>query len=543
MDVRAGRVIRRFLIFGAVPTNIVAAVLGWLYWRPLLLLLIPLLPLTIVGLSDIFQKRRSILRNFPVLGHGRYLMESLRPELHQYFIESNTNGLPFDRLRRDKMYQRAKRQLDTLPFGAQRDMYQPGYEWIDHSILARSNHNIDPRIMIGGPHCSQPYNASLLNVSAMSYGSLSPNAVLALNEGARIGNFAHNTGEGGISPYHLQGGGDLIYQLGTGYFGSRNPKDGTFCPERFSEKAALPTVKMIEIKLSQGAKPGHGGILPAQKLTPEIAEIRGVPMGMDVLSPPAHTAFSTPRGLLEFVTVLRDRSGGKPVGIKMCVGYRREIIALCKAMHETGIYPDYISVDGGEGGTGAAPMEFSNSVGHPLEDGLAFMINALVGYNLRPHIRVMAAGKITTGFDMVSRLALGADACYSARGMMFALGCIQALTCNTNHCPTGVATQDPQLYQGLVVSAKRDRVANFHHGVVSSLMEILGASGLSSPDELRPEHIHRRISHMEVKTYAEIHHFIPPGSLLDESAIPLTFRPWCQGVTADSFVPLAAAVH
>jgi len=379
------------------------------------------LPIIIIGFYDYFQTRHAIRRNFPIIGHFRYLLETIRPEIQQYFIESDTSGRPFDRSQRSLIYQRAKNVRDTVPFGTLHDVYEVGYEWFNHSINSLHLHQGDLRVTVGGPECTQPYSASIFNISAMSFGSLSKNAVLALSGGAKINNFAHNTGEGGISPYHLEGGGDLIWQIGTGYFGCRT-SDGHFNPDTFAERASHPHVKMIEIKLSQGAKPGHGGILPAAKVTPEIAAIRDVPMGEDILSPPYHSVFSTPIGLLEFVDKLRKLSGGKPIGFKLCIGKRREFLAICKAMIETGITPDFIAVDGGEGGTGAAPLEFTNRMGAPLIESLIFVHNSLVGYGLRDQIRIIASGKVTSGYSMVKRLALGADICYSARAMMMGRG-------------------------------------------------------------------------------------------------------------------------
>ena len=389
------------------------------------------------------------------------------------------------------------------------------------------------RVSIGGPDCSKPYSASLLNISAMSYGALSQNAILALSQGANLGNFAHNTGEGGISPYHTGGGADLIWQIGTGYFGCRT-EDGGFSETLFEAKASLDSVKMIELKLSQGAKPGHGGILPAAKLTPEIAGIRHVSMGKDVNSPPGHRVFDTPIGLLEFIARLRELSGGKPVGFKLCVGKRREFLSVCKAMVKTGITPDFIAVDGGEGGTGAAPLEFSNHIGAPLVEGLIFVHNALIGYGVRDHVRVIASGKVTSGFALLKRLALGADACYSARGMMLALGCIQALKCNSNHCPVGVATTNPALMKGLVPEEKCDRVANFHKETIQSLSEMLGALGLSSPEELQPWHVLHRTTPTETKHYGELYDFLDPGELLTEP-LPNDYRRACHAASPDTF--------
>ena len=489
------------------------------YWHPAFYAELLLAPLTILGLWDMYQDKHAILRNFPIIGHFRYMLEGIRPEIQQYFIEPNTDGRPFSREQRAVVYQRAKAELDTQPFGTQHDPYGERYEWIAHSLRAVHAPEHPPRITLGGDQCSQPYAASLLNISAMSYGSLSKHAILALNGGAAKGGFAHNTGEGGISPYHLEPGGDLIWQIGTGYFGCR-AKDGGFDAGRYRENATRPTVKVIELKLSQGAKPGHGGILPAKKVTQEISEIRGVPMGQDVLSPPGHKAFHTPIGLLEFIQTLREESGGKPVGFKLCIGQPWEFAGICKAMVETGIRPDFITIDGGEGGTGAAPLEFANHMGMPLLDGLAWAHNMLVGFELRDQLKIIASGKVVTGFDMLVRLAAGADLCSSARAMMFSLGCIQALRCNNNDCPAGVATQKEHLVEGLVVEDKVPRVANYHHATVHSLMELLGAAGIRHPDDLRPHHVHRRISPTQVVTYADIYRYIEPGCLLSEPYPP-----------------------
>lgn len=507
--------------------------LSAIFYPPLLWSMVVFGPLIALGIYDYFQKKHAVLRNFPIVGHFRYFFEAIRPEIIQYFIESDTEGKPFSREQRSVVYQRAKGVRDTVPFGTLQDVYEVGYEWVNHSLRPHHLRPAEMRVTVGGANCTQPYSASRFNISAMSFGSMSKNAILALNKGAKKGNFAHNTGEGGISPYHLQGGGDLIWQVGTGYFGCRTP-EGSFCPDTFAEKATLPNVKMIEIKLSQGAKPGHGGILPAAKLTREIAEIRDVPMGKDVLSPPAHTTFSTPVELLEFVAKLRELSGGKPVGFKLCVGKRREFLAICKAMVKTGITPDFIAVDGGEGGTGAAPLEFTNHIGAPLIEGLIFVHNALVGFFLRDKIRIIASGKVITGFEMVKRLALGADICSSARGMMMALGCIQALKCNTNHCPVGVTTQNPDLVAGLVVEDKYKRVANFHQGLMKSVCEIMGAMGIEDPGDLHPWHIMRRTSATEIKHYGEIYEFLSEGDLCKED-IPQSYRRALQAACEDSF--------
>lgn len=510
---------------------------GGVFFPALHWILALLSPVLVTGIVDMFQTKHSVLRNFPVIGHFRYWLELIRPEISQYFIESNSDGVPFSREQRSVVYQRAKRALDTLPFGTQKNLYEVGYEWVSHSIVPAHVDANHLRVTVGGPDCKQPYSASLLNVSAMSFGSLSKNAIRALNQGAKIGGFAHNTGEGGLSPYHLENGGDIIWQIGTGYFGARTPEGG-FCPNNFQKRATLPQVKMIEIKLSQGAKPGHGGILPGAKVTQEISEIRGVPMGVDVISPPGHSVFTTPIGLLEFVKQLRDLSGGKPVGFKLCIGRRREFLAICKAMVSTGITPDFITVDGGEGGTGAAPVEFSNHIGAPLREALIFVHNSLVGYSLRDRIRIIASGKVTTGFDVVTKLAVGADMCNSARAMMMALGCIQALQCNTNKCPVGVATQNPELVRGLVTADKAPRVASFHKETLKSVAEILGAMGLTSPRHLRPWHVMRRTSFTETKHYGELYHFIESGDLLREP-LPKDFARACAAASPETFRHLA----
>lgn len=473
------------------------------YWPNGLWSLLIILPLFILGMMDLLQTRQAIRRNFPVIGNFRYLFEMIRPEINQYFIESNTDGTPINRENRSVVYQRAKKVTDTIPFGTQQDVYREGYEFVGHSMRP---HHIDPktlRVTVGGPLCKQPYNASIFNISAMSYGSLSKEAILALNGGAKDGGFAHNTGEGGLSPWHLENGGDLIWQIGTGYFGCRNEK-GQFDGKLFTEKANDARVKMIEIKLSQGAKPGHGGILPKEKLNHEIAKIRNVPLGADVISPPGHSAFSTPRELLAFAQNLRELSGGKPIGVKLCVGREEEFLSLCKAMVETGSYLDYISVDGGEGGTGAAPLEFSNSVGMPGVDGVVFVVNALKGFGLKDKIRVFASGKLTTAFGLIRLMCLGVDVMYAARPFLLSLGCIQALRCNTNECPTGIATQDPHLTKGLVVADKRSRAKNFHEQTLKAVAEIIGAMGLHSHRDLNPSHLRRRISDFEIKSWKHL---------------------------------------
>ncbi|MCB0393369.1 MAG: FMN-binding glutamate synthase family protein [Bdellovibrionales bacterium] len=496
-----------------------------------------LIPVFVVGVSDTFQKRKAVLRNFPVIGHFRYMFEAIRPEIQQYFVEDDVNGTPISREFRSVVYQRAKSELDTVPFGTQRNVYDVGYEWANHSIAPR---HVDPksiRVVVGGPDCSKPYSASPFNISAMSFGALSNRAILSLNGGAKLGNFYHNTGEGGLSDYHKEPGGDVVWQIGTGYFGCRN-RDGTFSSEMFKDNVAYPHVKMVEIKLSQGAKPAHGGILPAAKITPEIARIRGVELGKDVISPPFHKEFNTPIGLLKFVEKLRTLSGGLPVGFKLCVGHPHEFIAIAKAIMETSIYPDYIAVDGGEGGTGAAPLEFSNSLGTPLDEGLVFVHDVLTGFGIRDKIKIVSTGKIITAFQILNKMALGADIAASARGMMLALGCIQARRCNSNHCPVGVATQDPSLVKGLDVTDKTHRIFNYHRKTIDALAELMGAIGVESPAEINRSHINRRISRMEVKTYEDIYPSVGVRSFLSRD-IPEKFKPLLSAALSDSFKKVA----
>ncbi|NCO52066.1 MAG: FMN-binding glutamate synthase family protein [Deltaproteobacteria bacterium] len=493
-------------------------------------LFVALGPLAVIGIYDMLQTRHTILRNFPLLGHFRYLFESIRPEIHQYFIESDDEEHPFSREKRSIVYQRSKGSLDTFPFGTHRDVYRVGYEWINHSIRPVEADPDNAWVQVGGPDCDKPYRASLLNISAMSFGALSANAIRALSQGAKEGGFYHNTGEGGISPYHLEGGADLVWQIGTGYFGCRDAA-GNFCPDTFAERASQDAVKMIEIKISQGAKPGHGGILPAAKVSSEIAAIRAVPLGQDVLSPPGHSAFSTPLELLQFVATLRRLSGGKPVGFKFCVGEPREFYAICKAMLETGVSPDFITVDGGEGGSGAAPLELTNSVGFPLYDGLAFVHRALVGAGLRGQVRLVAAGKITTGFHLVTRLALGADICCSARGMMFSLGCIQALKCNSNSCPTGIATQNPRLARGLVVADKAPRVTAYQRATVRAALELMGISGTGRQREELRRRICRRTDSGQHQTFAELYPCLETDSLTQGGCSPEEQSLWQQAQT------------
>ncbi len=489
--------------------------------------------LGLLGIRDLIQTKHSVLRTYPIAAHLRFLLEHIRPEMRQYFFESETDGLPFSRSARAVVYQRAKMQLDKRPFGTQLDTDKPGYEWLRHSMAPAAVTDAPFRISIGGPDCRQPYSASVFNISAMSFGSLSANAIRALNRGAKLGGFAHDTGEGGYSPYHREGGGDVIWEIGSGYFGCRQG-DGGFDAEKFALAAANSQIKMIEIKLSQGAKPGHGGVLPGAKVTAEIAAIRGVPEGRDCNSPARHSAFSTPRELCGFIAKLRELSGGKPVGFKLCIGQPWEFLGVCKAMRETGVYPDFIVVDGKEGGTGAAPLEFADHIGAPLREGLVFVRDALAGIDARDRVRLGCSGKIVTAFDMAVAFALGADWCNSARGFMFSLGCIQSLSCHTDRCPTGVATQDPARMRALVVEDKTTRVGNFHHAMLHSLAEITAAAGLEHPQDFRPEHFSRRVSEREVMSFAELYPPLPKGALLGVIEDTKWRRMW-EMASADSF--------
>ena len=491
-----------------------------------------LIPLLMLWLYDLFQKEHTILRNFPVLGHLRFILEFFRPEIQQYFIANDNDERPFSREIRSVIYQRAKNVRDTIAFGTDHDISKVGYTWVLHSLAPKHVSEVDPRIVIGGPDCKKPYCASRLNISGMSFGALSGNAIMALNKGAKIGGFIHGTGEGGLSPYHLQGG-DLTFQLGTAYFGCRDA-EGHFDAEEFKKIARRPEVKMIEIKLSQGAKPSHGGILPAAKLTQEIADIRKVKMGADVISPPAHSAFDSPKGLLQFIKRLRNLAEGKPIGFKLCLGRRSEFLGICKAMLETNILPDFITVDGAEGGTGAAPLEYTDHVGDPLEAGLVFIHNALVGINVRDKIRIICSGKITTGFDMIMYIALGADICNSARAMMMSLGCIQSKQCNANTCPTGIATQNPRLERGLVVEEKKHRAANFHKNTMKSFLEMIGSMGLTTPSDLSPLFLMRRVSPESVKPLSDVYDYLSPGQLLGKG-VPDQFKKHWELAQADKF--------
>ncbi len=471
--------------------------------------------LSVVGWYDLRQSKSSVRRNYPVIGHLRYMLETIRPEIRQYFLENNTEATPFSRNQRSLVYARAKGETDKRPFGTQLDVQANGFEWLNHSLMPTVLESHDFRITIGGPACKQPYEASVFNISAMSFGALSANAIQALNAGALRGRFAHDTGEGSISAWHRLHGGDLIWEIGSGYFGCRD-EAGHFSEDRFKANALDPQVKMIELKLSQGAKPGHGGVLPGPKVTPEIAAARGVPVGQDCVSPAAHRAFATPMEMMHFIARLRELSGGKPTGFKLCIGHPWEWFSIVKAMLETGITPDFIVVDGAEGGTGAAPLEFTDHVGAPLQEGLRLVHNTLVGVNLRDRIRIGASGKVVSAFDIVRAIAIGADWCNSARGFMFALGCIQAQTCHTGQCPTGVTTQDPIRQQALVVPDKAERVYNFHQQTLHALQELVQAAGLQHPSDITADHIVRRVNENDVRLLSTLLPTVRPGALLGD---------------------------
>jgi len=498
--------------------------------------------LTLLGLRDIRQTRHAVLKNYPVLGHIRFLFEKIRPEIRQYLIESDQEEQPFSREQRSLVYQRSKGAEDKRPFGSHERVYEAGYSWLTHSVQPTHFDSTDFRVTIGGPDCKHPYDASLYNISAMSFGSLSANAIAALNQGAKLGNFAHDTGEGGISRYHRQGGGDLIYEIGSGYFGCRH-EDGSFNPTRFAEQAADDQVKMIELKLSQGAKPGHGGMLPFAKITPEIAEAREVPMGKDCISPASHSAFNGPLELMQFIGRLRELSNGKPVGFKLCIGHRREFMCIVKAMLETGIVPDFIVVDGTEGGTGAAPLEFANHVGMPMVEGLTFVHNTLRGAGLRDQVKIGAAGKIVSAFDIARALSLGADWCNSARGYMFAIGCIQAQACHTNHCPVGVTTQDPLRQKALVVPDKAKRVHRFHANTLQALGDMAAAAGLDDPRDFLPYHFMTRRADGRMTESSDVYEYLREGFLLDDGDDNPIYRNRWKRADPHSFDPPDLVVH
>ncbi len=486
----------------------------------------------VIGYIDIYISHSNLRRNYPVVAHIRYLLEYIRPEIRQYFIANNIEEKPFSRESRSLVYRRARSLPDTLPFGTEMDILEDGYLTAEHSLSPKEVAEEDKRVLFGGSQCTQPYNASRLNISAMSFGALSANAILALNKGAKRGGFAHNTGEGGLSPYHLQFGGDIIWQIGTGYFGCRN-QEGRFDADAFQQRATLEVVKMIEIKLSQGAKPSHGGILPAAKVSEEIAKIRLVEAGKDVVSPPAHSAFHDPKGLLKFVQQLRQLSGGKPIGFKLCLGKKSEFLSICKAMLETKIFPDFITIDGAEGGTGAAPLEFSNRLGTPCLEAIYYVNQVLIGLDIKDQIRLIASGKTASGFDLLAKVALGADIVNAARTMMLALGCIQAQACNTNKCPTGITTQDPARGKAVNVDSKHIHVANFHAQTVNSFMNLCGAMGYEHPDKLRPCDLYRRFD-QGLMHFDEIYSPLESGQLLTGD-IPKTYAVDWQKASAEYF--------
>ncbi|HET7315606.1 FMN-binding glutamate synthase family protein [Salinisphaera sp.] len=493
-----------------------------------------------VGLLDLLQPKHALLRNYPLIARFRWLFEKIRPEIRQYLLESDTEAAPFSREQRSQVYARSKGENDASPFGTEQNVYAEGHEWLAHSMAARKPSETPPRVHIGGPDCSAPYSASTLNISAMSFGALSANAIRALNKGAAQGGFAHDTGEGSISVHHRRYGGDLIWELGSGYFGARAP-NGRFDRTQFVDRANDDQVKMIEIKLSQGAKPGHGGVLPGAKVTPEIAEARGVEVGQTCESPPYHTAFSTPIEMMEFIADLREGAGGKPVGFKLCIGHGWQFMSLAKAMLKTGITPDFIVIDGAEGGTGAAPLELSDSVGTPLREGLVWAHNTLVGAGLRERIKIGASGKITSGFRMAANMALGADWCNTARGFMFAVGCVQSQSCHTDRCPTGVATQDPRRQRALVVPYKADRVYHFHRATVAAMQEVVATVGLDHPDQLAPEHLCRRTRDSEIQSADQVYRFLKTGELLVASNKRGRYETAWARAQAESFLPRSHA--
>jgi glutamate synthase domain-containing protein 2 len=502
----------RYLAFIACVLVCALAFAGWELGLGVRLVALASAVLVVIGLADLAQKRSTLRRNYPLICHVRFFFEYVRPMLRQYVVESDNEEVPFSHVQRAVVKQRAKNILDVRPFGSELDMYAERYEWLNHSIRPSRIDDHDFRIDVG-TQCAAPYSASVFNISAMSFGAISPNAIRALNEGARRGRFYHDTGEGSLSAYHRENGGDIVWELGSGYFGACE-RAGVFSEARFAEKAVLDQVRMIEIKLSQGAKPGHGGVLPAPKVSAEIAATRGVAMGEDCISPARHSAFDTPEGLLHFVARLRELSGGKPTGFKLAIGHPWEWFGIAKAMTTTGILPDFIVVDGGEGGTGAAPLEFTDHVGAPLREALMLVHNTLVGLDLRERIRIGASGKVITALDLARTLAIGADWCNAARGFMFALGCIQSQSCHTDRCPTGVATQDPRRWNKLDVPDKASRVASFHDNTLRALKELLQAAGLEHPSELGPEHVIRRISSNQVRSLASLYRFLEPGELL-----------------------------
>jgi glutamate synthase domain-containing protein 2 len=534
VKLRLGRLTTWILVFALFLLGLALKPVGVAAW------IVVAIPgcLSLLGLWDVLQPQHSVLRNYPVIGHVRWIVEMIRPEIRQYLLEDEDEATPFSRAQRSLVYQRAKGVSSDHPFGTLIDPYARDYEFMQHSL--RPALPADPksfRITIGNDQCAQPYSASVFNISAMSFGSLSANAIRALNKGAALGGFYHDTGEGSVSPYHREFGGDIVWEVASGYFGCRT-SEGRFDPEKFAAQATDPQIKMIEIKLSQGAKPGHGGILPGKKVTPEIAETRGVPMNCDCISPSRHSAFTTPLEMMAFIAELRRLSGGKPVGFKLCIGLPWEFMAIVKAILESGTVPDFIVVDGGEGGTGAAPVEFADHLGMPMREGLLLVHNVLVGAGLRERIKIGVAGRLISAFDLATVLAIGADWTNAARGFMFALGCIQSMNCHTNRCPTGVATQDLARQRALVVPDKAERVHRFHDRTVSALADMLAAAGLSHPDELEPHHVAHRISSTEVRQFDQVHIYLKPGELLQGECRHEYFRENWARARADSFEPL-----
>ncbi|MEM6385325.1 MAG: FMN-binding glutamate synthase family protein [Pseudomonadota bacterium] len=529
--------LKRFTVFAGCAVLALASLFGliWSSWFWLGVILFGVL--TAIGIYDVLQTKHAVLRNYPVIGHMRFLFEGIRPEIRQYLIESDQDEEPFSRDERSIVYQRAKGVEDKRPFGTRQRVYDSGYEWITHSVVPKHIDDYDFRVSIGGDQCQTPYKASVYNISAMSFGSLSANAISALNKGAAKGGFAHDTGEGGISRYHREGKGDIIWELGSGYFGCRND-NGRFDVEKFRKQAANSQVKMIELKLSQGAKPGHGGVLPASKITAEISEARGVPMGVDCVSPATHPEFSTPLELMQFIQKMRDNAHGKPVGFKLCIGHRREFMCIVKAMLESDIVPDFIVIDGKEGGTGAAPLEFANHIGMPLVEGLTFAHNTLRGAGLRHRLKLGASGKLITSFDIAKAFALGADWANSARGFMFSIGCIQAQACHTNHCPVGVATQDPLRQRALDVGDKAERVYRFHKNTIKALGEMTGAAGLTHPAQFKPHHLLLRESDRNMVTGEEVYPYLPEGFLLRDEEDDFGYLARWSRARADGFEPI-----
>ncbi|PCI75386.1 MAG: FMN-binding glutamate synthase family protein [SAR86 cluster bacterium] len=486
----------------------------------------------LIGGFEIFFGISNLRRNYPVLANIRYALEFIRPEIQQYFIANNVEEKPFSRERRNLIYRRAKGANDTHPFGTEQDILEEGYRSLSHSLVVKEVAEENIRVVFGGAECEKPYSASRLNISAMSFGALSSTAIAALNKGAAMGDFAHNTGEGGMSKYHLKHGGDIIWQIGTAYFGCRNP-DGSFNDDAFAERATYDVVKMIEVKLSQGAKPSHGGVLPGAKVTQEIADIRLVEVGKTVNSPACHPEFDTPKGLLQFVRRLRQLSGGKPVGFKLCLGRKVEFMAIVKAMLETNILPDFITIDGAEGGTGAAPLEFSNRLGTPCLEATYYINEVLTGAGLRDEIRLISAGQTASGFDMLEKIIVGADTVNAARSMMIALGCVQAKACNTNECPTGVATQNPARARAIIVGEKSERVKNFHNSTVHVFLDLCGAMGFSNPDDLSPSDLFSRFEGRG-RNFDEIYEPLLENQLLTDS-IPNSYRDDWHKASADHF--------